>query len=124
MALTHIRTEYERTPLERINVSIFEAEKELSVEKAKLIHEKDKSRVLTKINKLEQIISILKEEASLRKETERHLFAQRSKLIDKIGIMRQQCKSEYALSILLKKIKDIDVQLGPFRWLNQPFKLA
>lgn len=126
MAFTFIRNEYQLTPLEGIELSVGGAKLELALEEANfftLIDEAAKEISLKKLHDLETTISVLEEEAVFRKAKVERLYARRAKLVDCVANIRQ-FGFQIELEDVFKKIQRIDVELGPYHWLDRRFNLG
>lgn len=105
-----IRNKWERTPLERIIDALSGVKTHMTeIKQQKIVP-------LEKINELKKTIETLETEKEKREKKEKRLRKLRTNLIEKLIHQRKFAGlNKNKLKPLLKKIRDIDEDLGPFR---------
>lgn len=122
----HNRNEWELTPLERIQKSIFELNQKLFDERINLAALSDSTEYFEKSNeivRLERTLGILIDESVERQKTVKRLNFRRENFMHEVSCIRYQGGSKRRLNRIFKWIKMIDTELGPYRWSSQPFRL-
>lgn len=105
-----IRNEWQRTPLQRIEDTLNELTNHLDKIK------KETNTSAAEIHELEVTKSTLQEERYKRIKKEKRLNKIRNKLIENLVFLRQNSnQNTKQVKKLLKKIKKIDNDLGPYR---------
>lgn len=72
----------------------------------------------------EKIITIIKNIIKLTEKKVNILTKRRGKLVNDIAFTRQQSNSKSRLKKLLKQLKSVSDDLGPYYWNEKPFYLA
>lgn len=72
----------------------------------------------------EKIITIIKNIIELTEKKVNILTKRRGKLVNDIAFTRQQSNSKSRLKKLLKQLKSVSDDLGPYYWHEKPFYLA
>lgn len=127
------RNAWKRTPLERIIEAIGGANHQIMIEEEKLnslIDISERSIQQSKITDLKETVIALEDEKVKRQKRVKQLKKNRAILITKIDYIRKKSNiihgerhSQRKIENLIKQIKLIDDDLGPFRHYDEPFFL-
>lgn len=125
-SFVYIRNEWEMTPLERIQKSIRELNLKLFDERIELAGITDQTEFRSKseeIEKLERTLHILERESADCQLTVEFLTSRRENYLHEITCIRNRAGCQRRFEKLFRRIRKIDIELGPFRWSSQSFRL-
>lgn len=125
-SFVYIRNEWEMTPLERIQKSIRELNLKLFDERIELAGITDQTEfrsISEEIAKLERTLHILERESADCQLTVEVLTSRRENYLHEITCIRNRAGCQRRFEKLFRRIRKIDIELGPFRWSSQSFRL-